>query len=91
MTTPEAPLKVRTAFLVVQHENGEWQGVPNIDAPLIPERPATVAEMKFGCSEVVSDITASGVSAMVVQQFMAVTAQLNEQARTQAVREKLKV
>lgn len=91
MTTASAPTKVHTAFLVFQRETGAWEATPNLDAPLMPTRPATVAEMKFGCSEVLSDIDASHVSTMVVQQMMAVTASLNEQARAQALRDKLKV
>lgn len=91
MSTAEGPMRVRAAFLVFQRETGEWEATPNIDSPLMPDRPATVLEMKHGCGDVISDINSSEISAMVVQQFMAVTARLNEQARSQAARESLKV
>ncbi|MFE6745901.1 hypothetical protein ACFVGM_08630 [Kitasatospora purpeofusca] len=89
--TDDGPLRVRSAFLVFQRENGAWEATPNIDAPLMPEHPASVPEMKHGCFEVLGDIQTSEASAAVVQQMMAITARLNEQASTQALREKLKI
>ncbi len=92
MTNTENTLPtVRTAFLVYQHPNGSWEATSAFDLPLVPEHQATVLEMKAGCAEVHSDIRTSEISAMVVQQMMAVTAQLSEQAKSQAVREKLKI
>lgn len=55
----EDALNVRTAFLVVQHDNGEWEAVADVDKPVKPEHAPSVLEIKFGASEVVSDIDAS--------------------------------
>lgn len=86
-----APLQVATAFLVFKRPTGEWEATPNIDSPVMPEHPASVLEMKSGCAEVHSDIRTSEISAMVVQQMMAVTARISEQAKSQAIREQLKI
>lgn len=86
----KAAMPVATAFLVFKRASGEWEATPNIDSPVMPDHPATVLEMKTGCAEVHSDIRTSEISAMVVQQMMAVTAAISEQAKSQAIREKLK-
>ncbi|MFF8283388.1 hypothetical protein ACF06W_11770 [Streptomyces albus] len=84
-------LSVRTAFLVVQHENGEWEAVTDIRRPITPTRPPSVIEMKFGCSEVVSDIEASKQAAITAHQLMAVTAQMQQAAENQTIADRLKL
>ncbi|MFH9731930.1 hypothetical protein [Streptomyces sp. NPDC017260] len=88
--TPDA-LKVRTAFLVVQHENGEWEAMTDITQPVAPEHPVTVIEMKFGATEVVSDIEASKQAAITAHQLMAMTAQMQQAAQHQSLADKLKL
>jgi hypothetical protein len=87
------PRKVRTAFLVVQNENHEWEATPLHDLPLDVEHRATVAEMKHGASEVASDIEASKTAAMaaqlVVQQQMQMAMAARSQATDQAIRSQL--
>lgn len=90
-TTTGGIRAVRTAFLVVQGEDGEWQAMPDINAPIKPDRQPTVIEMKTGCAEVVSDIEASKTSQMVVAQMMQITQQLQEQARAQDLQSRLKL
>jgi hypothetical protein len=85
------PLKVRTAFVVVQHENGEWEALSDLSQAVTPEHTATVIEMKFGASEVVSDIEASKLAAITAHQLMAMTAQMQQQAAHQALADQLKI
>ncbi|MGW1261132.1 hypothetical protein ACWD7Y_04125 [Streptomyces drozdowiczii] len=87
----EDALAVRTAFLVVQHGNGEWEAVTDIDKPVKPEHAPTVIEMKFGCSEVVSDIEASKQAAITAHQLMAMTAQMQQAAQNQSLADRLKI
>ncbi|MFD9815079.1 hypothetical protein [Streptomyces sp. NPDC059080] len=90
-TDATGPLKVRTAFMVVQHENGEWEAIGDIDKPVTPEHPTSVIEMKFGCSEVVSDIEASKLAAITAHQLMAMTAQMQQAAQNQSLADRLKI
>lgn len=84
-------LPVRTAFLVVQHDNGEWEALADIDKPVKPEHPASVIEMKFGASEVVSDIEASKLAAITAHQLMAMTAQMQQAAQNKSLADQLKL
>ncbi|MEV5265243.1 hypothetical protein [Streptomyces werraensis] len=90
-TKPAGALNVRTAFLVVQHENGEWEAVSDLSKPVTAERAPTVLEMKFGASEVVSDIEASKQAAITAHQLMAMTAQMQQAAQHQALADRLKI
>ncbi|MEU1816036.1 hypothetical protein ABZ543_12695 [Streptomyces roseifaciens] len=71
-------LEVRTAFLVIQHPNGEWEAT-HANLAVAPQHAPTVTEMKIGCAEVVSDIEASKLAAFTAQQFMALAVQTQEQ------------
>lgn len=84
-------LKVRTAFMVVQHENGEWEAVSDVSKPVTAEHPPSVIEMKFGCAEVVSDIEASKLAAITAHQLMAMTAQMQQAAQHQSLVDRLKL
>ncbi|UXX94057.1 hypothetical protein N7U49_21890 [Streptomyces sp. AD2-2] len=86
-----ASLKVRTAFMVVQHENGEWEAISDLSKSVTAEHPASVLEMKFGSSEVVSDIEASKQAAITAHQLMAVTAQMQQAAQHQSLADRLKL
>jgi hypothetical protein len=90
--TPE-PRKVRTAFLVFQNEQLEWEATPFYRLPLEIEHSATVAEMRYGAAEVASDIEASKVAAMaaqlVIQQQMQMAMAARSQAADQAIRSQL--
>ncbi|WP_329272076.1 hypothetical protein [Streptomyces sp. NBC_01451] len=88
---PDGTLQVRTAFLVVQHENGEWEAMTDFGTPITAEHPATVIEMKFGASEVVSDIEASKQAAITAHQLMAVTAQMQQAASHRSLADQLKL
>ncbi|WP_274032450.1 hypothetical protein [Streptomyces sp. MMBL 11-1] len=90
LETP-APLQVRTAFMVVQHTNGEWEALTDLSKPVEAEHPATVIEMKFGASEVVSDIEASKQSAITAHQLMAMTTQMQQAAAHEALAGQLKL
>lgn len=84
-----------TAFLVFRRPDGDWEATADIDRDVFTQRTATVADMRTGCAEVVSDIDASKVATMaatvVVQEMMRVTSTLQQQAQAQALREKLRV
>ena len=84
-------LKVRTAFMVVQHENGEWEALSDISKPVTAEHPASVIEMKFGSSEVVSDIEVSKQAAITAHQLMAMTAQMQQAAQNKSLLDSLKL
>lgn len=84
-------LKVRTAFMVVQHENGEWEALSDISKPVTAEHPPSVIEMKFGSSEVVSDIEASKQAAITAHQLMAMTAQMQQAAQNKSLLDSLKL
>ncbi|MGW3860243.1 hypothetical protein ACWEDZ_01990 [Streptomyces sp. NPDC005047] len=88
---PDGTLQVRTAFMVVQHGNGEWEALTDISKPVTVERAPSVIEMKFGASEVVSDIEASKLAAITAHQLMAVTAQMQQQVAHQSLADKLKL
>ncbi|WP_328749243.1 MULTISPECIES: hypothetical protein [unclassified Streptomyces] len=88
---PDGTLQVRTAFMVVQHTNGEWEALSDFGKPITAERSATVLEMKFGASEVVSDIEASKQAAITAHQLMAMTAQMQQAAQHQSLADKLKL
>ncbi|MFV0135438.1 hypothetical protein ACLGIH_19840 [Streptomyces sp. HMX87] len=90
-TGPDGTLQVRTAFMVVQHTNGEWEALSDISKPVTAEHQPSVLEMKFGASEVVSDIEASKQAAITAHQLMAMTAQMQQQAAHQALADKLKI
>ncbi|MFD3563924.1 hypothetical protein ACFWVU_30315 [Streptomyces sp. NPDC058686] len=85
----EDALTVRTAFLVVQHDNGEWEAVADIDKPIKAEHAPSVIDMKFGASEVVSDIEASKLAAITAHQLMAMTAQMQQAAQSQSIADRL--
>ncbi|AZM47754.1 hypothetical protein DMB38_19965 [Streptomyces sp. WAC 06738] len=89
--TGRKPIKCRTAFVVVQHENGEWEAVSDLSTAVNPEHTASVIEMKFGASEVVSDIEASKQAAITAHQLMAVTAQMQQAAQHQSLADRLKL
>lgn len=92
--TPEGPdgtLQVRTAFLVVQHANGEWEALTDFSKPVTAEHTAGVLEMKFGASEVVSDIEASKQAAITAHQLMAMTAQMQQAAANRSIADQLKI
>lgn len=91
LETPDAPLQVRTAFMVVQHANGEWEALTDISKPVEAEHAPSVIEMKFGASEVVSDIEASKQSAITAHQLMAMTSQMQQSAAHQALAGQLKL
>ncbi|WNI17567.1 hypothetical protein [Actinacidiphila sp. ITFR-21] len=84
-------LNVRTAFMVVQHENGEWEAISDLSKSVTAEHPTSVIEMKFGCSEVVSDIEASKQAAITAHQLMAMTAQMQQAAQTRSLADSLKL
>ncbi|WP_167503122.1 hypothetical protein [Streptomyces malaysiensis] len=88
---PSGTLKVRTAFWIVQHENGEWEAMSDLNTPVTAEHSATVLEMKFGASEVVSDIEASKLAAITAHQLMAVTAQMQQAAANKSLADQLKI
>jgi hypothetical protein len=88
---PDGTLQVKTAFLVVQHDNGEWEALTDFGKPITAEHTASVIEMKFGASEVVSDIEASKQSAITAHQLMAVTAQMQQAAQHQSLADRLKL
>ena len=88
---PDGTLQVRTAFLVVQHTNGEWEALSDFGKPVTAEHPASVLEMKFGASEVVSDIEASKQAAITAHQLMAMTAQMQQAAAHQSLADRLKI
>ncbi|MGW2937159.1 hypothetical protein ACWGQ5_49295 [Streptomyces sp. NPDC055722] len=88
---PDGTLQVRTAFMIVQHTNGEWEAVTDFGKPVTAEHTASVIEMKFGASEVVSDIEASKQAAITAHQLMAMTAQMQQAAQHQALADKLKL
>jgi hypothetical protein len=88
--TPD-PRKVRIAFMVVQLDNGEWEAISDHSIPVTAERAATVMEMKFGCSEVVSDIEASKLAAITAHQLMAVTAQMQQAQANKSLADQLKI
>lgn len=85
------PIACRTAFVVVQHENGEWEAINDLNTAITPEHTATVIEMKFGASEVVSDIEASKQAAITAHQLMAVTAQMQQAAANRSLVDQLKI
>lgn len=91
--TPDATRCVRTAFVVVQHTDGEWEAITDLALVdhLVVDHTASVLEMKFGASEVVSDIEASKQAAITAHQLMAVTAQMQQAAQHQALADKLKI
>lgn len=84
-------LAVKTAFLVVQHENGEWEAITNPTLKVKPEHSPTVIEMKHGASEVVSDIEASKIAAITAHQLMAMTQMAQQQQQMQSLASKLKI
>ncbi|MFJ3271063.1 hypothetical protein [Streptomyces sp. NPDC086776] len=84
-------LKARTAFVIVQHENGEWEAINDLSKPVTAEHPASVLEMKFGASEVVSDIEASKLAAITAHQLMAMTAQMQQAAQNKSLADSLKL
>lgn len=90
-TQPDGTLQVRTAFMVVQHQNGEWEALSDFSKPVTAEHTPTVLEMKFGASEVVSDIEASKQAAITAHQLMAMTAQMQQQLAHQSLADKLKL
>ncbi|MGI5136358.1 hypothetical protein [Streptomyces sp. CA-106110] len=77
--------------MVVQHQNGEWEALSDFTKPVTTEHAATVIEMKFGASEVVSDIEASKQAAITAHQLMAMTAQMQQAAQHQSIRDKLQL
>lgn len=89
--TPDGALNARTAFLIVQHDNGEWEAMSDITKPVTTDHDASVLEMKWGASEVVSDIEASKQAAITAHQLMAVTAQMQQATQNQSLADKLKL
>jgi len=89
----DATRSVQTAFVVVQHTNGEWEALTDLNLVdhLVVDRAPSVIEMKFGASEVVSDIEASKLAAITAHQLMAVTAQMQQAAQHQALADRLKL
>lgn len=87
---PDGALQARTAFLVVQHKNGEWEALTDYFKPVAVEHTASVIEMKFGAGEVVSDIEASKQAAITAHQLMAMTAQMQQAAQNQSIADRLK-
>ncbi|MET8342405.1 hypothetical protein [Streptomyces microflavus] len=87
---PDGTLQARTAFLVVQHKNGEWEALTDYVKPVTVEHTASVIEMKFGAGEVVSDIEASKQAAITAHQLMAMTAQMQQAAQNQSLVDSLK-
>lgn len=88
---PEEPaLKVKTAFLIVQHENGEWEAASHT-LDVEAEHPASVTEMSFGASQVLDDIRASKLAAFTAHQFVTMSQQAAQQAQSQAIASKLKL
>lgn len=83
--------EVRTAFIVVQHTNGEWEAIADLSIAIKPERAPSVLEMKFGASEVVSDIEASKLAAITAHQLMAVTAQMQQAQANKSLADQLKI
>ncbi|MFC4498583.1 MULTISPECIES: hypothetical protein [Streptomyces] len=88
---PDGTLQARTAFLVVQHKNGEWEAITDFFKPVTVEHTASVIEMKFGASEVVSDIEASKQAAITAHQLMAMTAQMQQAAANKSLADQLKL
>ena len=84
---------VQTAFVVVQHADGEWEALTDLSLVerLVVDHTASVIEMKFGASEVVSDIEASKQAAITAHQLMAVTAQMQQQAAHRSLADQLKL
>ncbi|NIY68004.1 hypothetical protein SMALB_6082 [Streptomyces malaysiensis] len=63
----------------------------DLNTPVTAEHSATVLEMKFGASEVVSDIEASKLAAITAHQLMAVTAQMQQAAANKSLADQLKI
>ncbi|MFE5853250.1 hypothetical protein ACFQ61_08520 [Streptomyces sp. NPDC056500] len=82
---------VATAFMVVQHVNGEWEVIVDLSKHVSPGHTASVMEMRAGCSEVLSDIEASKLAAITAHQLVALTTQMQQAAANKSLADQLKL
>lgn len=51
-TAEVTPIKAKTAFMVIQGENGAFYALNGLSTPVDVEHVATLQDMKIGCQEI---------------------------------------
>jgi hypothetical protein len=84
---PEAKedLKVKTAFMILITENGDFVLENNINAPVIPDRPATPLDIEQAVKAMADEFKSQRIAAAVVNMQMQLARQAQEAANNQAV------
>lgn len=76
----------RTAFLVVQHQDGKWEALTDTDADFDTEHTASLAEMKGGADQVAFELGANITASITIQHQL----QMAHMAQRAAADEQLK-
>lgn len=85
------PIPVDTAFLVIRHQDGRIQVTPDINVPIVPDRPASTDEVTSLCHRVEADLHAQKVAGLVQAGMMQAAAAAREAADTQKLITSLKI
>lgn len=82
---------VTTAFLVVQHADGRWEALSDIDTPVTLDHPAALSEMRTGAAQVAFEIGCNITASLVVQQQLAYAQMAQRAAADENLKRKLVV
>lgn len=84
-------MKVKTAFMILVTENGDFILETNINAPIIPDHAATPMDIEQAVKAMADEFKAQRVAAAVVNLQMNLSRQAQEAAQNQAMMNQLKM
>jgi hypothetical protein len=81
----------RTAFLIVQHQDGKWEALTDTDADFDAEHTASLAEMRGGAEHVAFEIGANITASLTVQHQLQMAQGMQRAAADEQLKRKLLV
>lgn len=82
-------MDVKTAFLVIQLDNGSWQVLSDVKEGVTTERAATELDVKRACTEVLDSLHLKDIS-RIVTSVLTESSRTDQEKASEAVRESLR-
>jgi hypothetical protein len=87
----QTEMKVKTAFMILVTENGDYILETNINAPVVPEVPVTNVDVERAINALAEELKAQRIAQAVVNRQMMMAMQAQEAAQNQAMMQQLKM
>lgn len=85
MSEEKEPITAKTAFMVIQNENGMYYAVNDLESPINVQFKASVQDIKIGCREIVDAVARTDMYNLI----NAVLAQNPQETVSSSIREAL--